>query len=305
MAYTVNRPHITYKEDCSSPVHVTTALVYGYICARCEDSFFMDITGGPASACLQCMLTDEGMVESHTKIVSQLAYPKRYNHILGEELADFEVHNHYLRLWQTGWHPVEAGSVSDQCLKVLAQQQDKGKAKFSPLQHVPMLYRDWIDYTYGKLKATRDGKIWSYPEPKYQSFNSFQLGSTKVRLHWGLPIKLIELSLPVKEFPKCVYRLYEEDWCILRVAIPHVQSLMENSSKDEVVINLCFRLAKFRIDESMNVHMTLENVTMTRVDQVGPQVSQWAIASTIIPQLDWVCLVWNHAVFDNYFAPPR
>ena len=270
---------------------------------HCGRSPIIDIVGGPSSACLQCMLTDEGMVESQTKIVSQLAYPKRYNHILGEELADFEVHNHYLRLWQTGWHPVEAGSLTDKCLNVLAQQQDdyeKGNAKCSPLQHVPMRYFDWIDYTNGKLKATRDGKIWSYPVPKE---HIFQLGSIEVILHWGLPIKCIELSLRVKESPECPYRIYEEDWCALRVGIPHVQALMENSSKNEVVLRLGFRLAKFRIDKSMNVHVTLENYTVT--NPFGFHMSPCAIISTVIPQSEWECLVWNQAVFDNYFAPPR
>lgn len=239
----------------------------------------------------------------------QTKAPKRkYNHLLGKQQTDCEANNHYLRAWQRGVQPTPAGDLGEHCLRVLVEMQEKhdtDKERYSPIEHTNGVYSDMIQYAHGKLKATRDGRIRARPKNMWAAPASYGRGRDSLKVGnitmWFFSTKYIVLSLPIEENPKEQYTLWEDDWFAIRAAIPHVEALLANPINDETSVIVGLRLAKSRVDNLNNVHLTLENRALT-----GPphyHTCHWAIATMIIPHSDWEAIVSNQAVFDNYFLP--
>ena len=227
----------------------------------------------------------------------------RYNHLFGKKMTGSEENNNYLRSWQRGWNPVKEGTLKSLCLHVLVEQQDdhdkdKKKFKYSPIDESTGLYFDLLNYAYGKVKASRDGKIVPYPRT-CPIRGSFKLNSTTVRLDGGYQPKSVTLSGPLNDNAMDPFILWEADWYSLRAGIPHVQGLMQNSINDEVSVIVGSRLSKLHVDKAKNVHLTIVNCL-----RLGPpHMHCWASSRTRIPHSDWKCLVWNQAVIDCHFLP--
>jgi hypothetical protein len=266
---------------------------------------------------LECILSNAHLMARQAEVMRKLAFgtPRRYNHILKERLPDFEVNNSYIGLWIEGWTPVKEGTLQDHCLQTLAKLQDdydQGKTTTcGPLQmEIPGLYFDWISYTCGKIKAKRDGKIFNPSKSGRLPIKCLRVGSIFVNVWRYSALRFMELtrcltrqpltqlSLLFKDAARNPHlSLYEQDWCVLRTSIPHVQSLLENSEKNVIKVQVGCRLCTFHTDESNNVYMTIDNLHLTSCYHTCAS----AKTSIMFRQYDWQSIVSNQTVFDSFF----